>query len=524
MIAAPEDLARALLTILFGALAGGVTNRVAVWMLFHPYEPPELLGRRVGWLQGALPKNQGRLARRIGETVGTRLLTPADVAEELQDEALRASFEDRLRQLLLDLAEGEHPPPAELLPPRALAEVRGVLRRGLDELYGALPEILASPGFREEAEGVLADLRSSLADEPIGEALEPARVADLRERLGGWLAELAASPAFERTVRRQIGKAAEHVLRPGRSLEDVIPTGVVAALEHAINDYLPVAMERLGRLLEDEEARHRVEGTVRELLDRFMRDLRFHQRVVARLIITEDTVDRVIRTIEAEGAEQLASLLREDEVQDAMARSVNEAIVEFLRRPTTRVLGRAEDPQVASAVDAVSERIVSAARDPGGRRFLLEQLEEGLARFGERSWAEVADLVPAERVGPWLAAALRSEPGRAMFDRVAEAGLDRLLEHPIGRLGILREDGAERLADALAPPAWRWITDQVPAVTERIHVAERVEEKIRDYPLQELESLVRRVTQHELDLIVQLGYVLGAVIGTGLVVIGALLP
>jgi len=41
------DLGRGLVSVAFGAIAGGLTNAVAVWMLFHPYEPPRLLGRRI---------------------------------------------------------------------------------------------------------------------------------------------------------------------------------------------------------------------------------------------------------------------------------------------------------------------------------------------------------------------------------------------------------------------------------------------------------------------------------------------
>ena len=29
-------------TLVIGALAGGLTNSVAIWMLFHPYEPPRI--------------------------------------------------------------------------------------------------------------------------------------------------------------------------------------------------------------------------------------------------------------------------------------------------------------------------------------------------------------------------------------------------------------------------------------------------------------------------------------------------
>lgn len=520
-----SDWLRAALTVGFGALAGGLTNRVAIWMLFHPHEPPRLLGRRWSWFQGAMPKNQDRLARSIGGAVGGRLLTPADISAELRDPTLRAAFEARLRELVTDLVREQGPSLNELLPEAALAELRAFLDGLLAEVHAHLVRTLEDPEFAEHAERLLEELGEALQGEPVAEALDADRLQTLRGRADAWLAGLVESEALERTVRRHVQQAAGHVLRPDRTLEELIPTGVVAAIEHAINDYLPLAMERLGRLLEDPRARERVERTVHELLDRFMRDLRFHQRVVAKLIITEDTVDRVLRTLEAEGADQLAELLREGDVQDAMARSVNEGIVEFLRRPTTGVFGRLEDPQVQSALDAISDWLIRGARDPAPRRFLLEQAEDAIGRVGERSWADLAELVPAERLGPWLAVALRSEPGRALYGTLGEDLVERVLERPLGGLSrFVREEAAVRVADALAEPAWSWIASQVPEIAERVRVADRVEEKIRDYPLSDLETLIRSVTERELDLIVRLGYLLGAVIGTVLVGVSWLLP
>jgi len=55
--------------VAIGTIAGGFSDTVAVWMLFRPRQ------KRFGF-QGAIPKNQPRLARSIGRTVGERLLTP----------------------------------------------------------------------------------------------------------------------------------------------------------------------------------------------------------------------------------------------------------------------------------------------------------------------------------------------------------------------------------------------------------------------------------------------------------------
>ncbi|MFQ5890007.1 MAG: DUF445 family protein [Gemmatimonadota bacterium] len=520
----PAGWPEALLTVAFGALAGGLTNRVAIWMLFHPYEPPRLLGRPIAWLQGAVPKNQARLAGTIGRTVGTQLLTAADVAAELRDERLRTAFEAQLRRLIASLLEDEKPSLTHLLPEAALPEVRRILRAFLDEVQRRLLVTLDSEEFGAEATRILAALAGELEGESLADSLAPEQREKLRGSADAWLARLVDSEDFAHAVRAQLGRAAEELLRPGRSFQDLLPLGLVAAVEHAINDYLPIAMERLGHLLEDPKARRRVERAIHDLLERFMGDLRFHQRVVAKLIITEETVNRVVDTLEDEGADRLGDLLQEGEVQDVMARNVNAAIVEFLRRPTDQALGRPGDEQVESALDAITEWVVRAARDPELRGFLLDRAEDALLRAGRRSWADVVRLVPAERLGRWLASALRGEAGQSRSEAVKDWLGERLLSHPIGSLGRFgREGAAERLAAALAPPAWDWIAGRVPEVAANIRVSERVEEKIREFPLTELERLVRSVTERELNLIVRLGYLLGAIIGTALVGIRALL-
>jgi len=521
------DWIRAGLTILFGAAAGGLTNRVAVWMLFHPHRPPELFGRRLGWLQGAIPKNHDRLAASVGRTVGDRLLTPEDLAEALEDRELADAFRDRLRRLLERLLEEDHPPLRELLPPEAGRELRRLCRRLAEEARPRLARSLAEEELAGRLATSLATLVETLEREggelpPVGAGMEA-----LRTRAEEWLRRVAESEAFERTVREELESAARRLLRPGRALEDVVPDGAASALEAAVADYLPLAMEQLGRLLEDRDARRRFERAVHELLERFMEDLRFHQRVVARLIITEETVERVLATLEEEGAERLGEVLREEDVQAAMARRVNEGVRRLLRRPATEVLGEADGERVRGVLRSTEEWILRTARDPGTRRLVLDRIERAARRRGERgepTWAEVVRRLPAGRIGEWAAALLRSEAGEAMTraaaDGLAEAVLARPLERP-GRL--LGPAPAERLTETLGPPIWEWIAGEIPTVAARVRVAERVEEKIRSYPLADLERLVRSVTQRELDLIVRLGYFLGAFIGAALALADALI-
>lgn len=299
--------------------------------------------------------------------------------------------------------------------------------------------------------------------------------------------------------------------------------GLVAAVEKGIAGYLPLAIERLATMLEDPEAREQLRAVLHRLLERFLQDLNFYKRVVAALIIPADTVDRVIKAMETEGATNLSELLHDDAVRDAMARSVNDAIVDFLRRPVVSVLGRPGDPSVEQVRDTVTGWVLGVARDPGTGDFLVEKLRSTLGAAENRTWGDLLGRVSTDRVAEALVAAARSPEARSVYEEAVDRALRLAVERPIGRpADLLGEDTAERIRDAIDEPLWGWLQEQVPAVAQQIDVAGRVEQKILEYPMEKVEELVRGVTQRELQLIVYLGYVLGAVIGITLVGIQAL--
>ena len=53
----------------------------------------------------------------------------------------------------------------------------------------------------------------------------------------------------------------------------------------------------------------------------------------------------------------------------------------------------------------------------------------------------------------------------------------------------------------------------MPVVVSQLSVQEMVEQKVMRFSTDRMEELIRNVTQKELTLIVQLGYVLGALVG-----------
>ena len=509
------DLTNALLSITFGAIAGGVTNAVAVWMLFHPYESPTLLGWRLRFLQGAVPKNKVRLAAAIGKTVGTKLLTPEDLARTLTEPSFRAAFDERLRKLVRALLDQERGTLMDILPVTIHDEVRGLIGQVSDSMVARFDAYVDTDEFRTAVRSWAATLAEEIADQPLGEnLLTPEREAAIIGTASRWIEELVDSPGFGTALHDYLDRGAVRLLAPGRTFQDVLPQGMVAALERAIASYLPIAIERLGGMLDDPGARARVEKVLHELLDRFMADLRFHQRLVAALLITPETVDKVLRAIEKDGASKIAELFQDNDVRDAMARGVNSAIVDFLGKDVRSVLGQPGDPTVESAKAAVANWVITLARDDQTRRFLVEKLVSMLNAAEDRTWGDIFRHVPPEKLADALVKLARSERAHEVYREAADRLIEGLLNRRVGRVAdYLPPDSADRMESALAEPVWNWIEVEVPQIAQRIDIARRVEQKILDFPTAQVEQLIRNVTQRELNLIVNLGYVLGAMIG-----------
>jgi uncharacterized membrane-anchored protein YjiN (DUF445 family) len=254
--------------VFVGTIAGGITNTIAVWMLFNPKQP------RFGF-QGAIPKNQARLARSLGQTVGEKLLTPGDLQSELSRPEFRAAFESRLRDVIAMILTSREP------------------------------------------------------------------------------------------------------------LIDKVPPAVVAALENATTAYLPVAMTKLGAFLGQPTTRVKLRDALHGMFNRFVDDMRFHERVFAKLMMTEKKFDTVLDAIEKDGVEQVVGLLEEPEVREEISKAIHDAILAYLQKPISDILG-----DVEARKDPNAPARLAAAAAPVIWDWIDEQIPELVKKLDVRSMVE----------------------------------------------------------------------------------------------------------------------------------------
>jgi uncharacterized membrane protein YheB (UPF0754 family) len=215
-------------------------------MLFNPKK------KKFGF-QGAIPKNQARLAKSLGRTVGERLLTPGDLQSELARPELLAAFQSRLEDVIANMLTSRDP------------------------------------------------------------------------------------------------------------LIDKVPPAVVTALEGATTAYLPVAMTKLGAFLGQPATRVKLRSALHSMFNRFVDDMRFHERIFAKLMMTEKKFDTVLDAIETDGVEQVVGLLEEPEIREEISKAIHDAILSYLQKPISDILGNVEakrDPEAPARLAASAAPVI----------------------------------------------------------------------------------------------------------------------------------------------------------------------
>ena len=497
------------LNVVLHSLAGGLTDSVAVWMLFHPHKP--FLG-----VQGAIPKNKARLARSIGTVVGEKLLTPDDLVAELSRGGVRDGVTALVARTVQDALETERGPLRTLVP----AAMGDELQRALDALAATVADRAHAwadgEGGTQAAAAIVARARAALAGRTLADLLPPERreavVAQARE----WAGAFAHSATVERAVRDGVRSQVAAALESDRPLVQALPASATTMLDRAVEAYLPIAVDRLGAFLGRPENRERVRRTLEGIVVRFVDDLRFHERLLARFLVTERAVEKALDAVGRDGVEELATLLREPEIRDEVARAVRDGVESLLRRPLRDIVGGLDDAKATALADLLADRAVALLRAEATQDFLAQRLSALLDGWAHRELGALLADVDDATVTAWLVQAMRSDAAQGVVRDATARLAQRALDAPIGRPARwLPADASERLAAALAPVLWDRLATALPPLVQRLDVPALIERKVNEFSTARVEEIIRGVTQRELNLIIRFGFGLGAVIGVG---------
>lgn len=205
-----------LVNVCVAAFVGGITNHFAIKMLFHPREEKRLLGRRIPFTPGLIPKRKDEIAESLGHVVSDYLVTSEGLQDLIRKPVFRSKMEDSLRRKLEEWSQSElsfgdlalkvwSPEQWERLKFQAEQTARQLTSQGAAAIwhgYGleAKPLKELVPGWSEEtiqqwssaaAEVVLKELGNTLLSAK-GQLMLSSLASSLMDKAGGFLGTMAS--------------------------------------------------------------------------------------------------------------------------------------------------------------------------------------------------------------------------------------------------------------------------------------------------------------------------------------------
>lgn len=116
---------------LLGAVIGYVTNRIAISMLFRPYREKRLLGVRIPFTPGIIPKQRYTLSKSIGKMVSSHLFTEEALKKQLRSEKVQEQLRYYIREKLTLLLGAKSPVRGEGKPSSLTILIESLLPRML---------------------------------------------------------------------------------------------------------------------------------------------------------------------------------------------------------------------------------------------------------------------------------------------------------------------------------------------------------------------------------------------------------
>lgn len=509
------ELIRWFLPPVLGAIIGYVTNAVAIRMLFRPYREWRVLGIRVPFTPGIIPRQRYKLAESIGRMVSRELLTEDTLKRQVRSDSFRTGLHtavSRITDTVFDATTGD-------LLGRGNRKGRG--RDGSSEGFDLLAFLedlirgfLHSSGFTRIIDMVIHTGLRSLTSKKIGDLFSG---EEQKERFISWIVGLLRAPDTGKSLLAKVTRWFEAGSRRQDTLGDYVPPEatdwVVGIADVLYEPFFGFVTE----WLESEPMRAQIARRSRVLLKNTLDKLSLLQRFFVVATQYDRTLDEKMPEIVDDVLATVRDAVADDATRVKMLNTIRENL-DRLRKLSIREVNERYrvTSRFGTAVGSVQKTI---AEDPAGDsikavfRTLLGQIENrSIESILERALTveDAADYL-SDLVTRSVQESADEISGEAVktIENMIGSGGGSSLRMLIG----ITDEGKMRLDRALSRMAEGALEDRIADILGTLDLHGMVVSKINGLAVEDVEGLLLRVIHRHLKWINVFGAILGFLIG-----------
>ncbi len=491
---------------------------LAVRMLFRPRNPVKLIGLTI-FPQGMIPRHRARMAEAIGKAVGEELVSQETIVEELfGKEFLRKKIQSLVDSYTEDLVSQNYPSLIEALP----ANIREPVLDAVFSLQLKITEhiegVLKSEETVETIRGFVERRVDEVLSRRISETVDEETFTKIIGFLENRIRSVVKQPAFEQKIKDFISRQIDDLANTQTPLREMFTDDAVALLKEKAGGQIEPIVHQLAELATAERTRNQISALIKHEVHDYYENLAFFKKIfVSRENLLKEVDDLVNDSLPKRVEDTLRGAFFAEEARNFLDKTIDNA----LARPLPEIIGNIAPEQLEKFKSQISKRIFSLVQGDEMMNSVSAYLTDTLQKLRPHSLGAILQTAHPEAeeklknmLSKNLLNILNREETSNIINGVLANQIERLLATPIGKLSDhISEEKVRQTGKSLTETIISAAKEKLPEAIREFDIGNVVREKINNYPVEKLESLVLSVAKEHLRTIELFGALFGFIIG-----------
>ncbi|MCY6484915.1 DUF445 family protein [Clostridium aestuarii] len=498
---------------IIGACIGYVTNWLAIKMLFRPYTEKRILGIKVPFTPGLIPKEKDRMAKSVGAAIGNHLLTKETMVKYLSDNGMNEKFKSWSQNKVIEIIQSGI----------SIGEgIKNILGQKYEDFISFIKIKLTKliilhirkEKFKEEVENIVIDtLKKELSKNP-NSILQSDFYKEIKQNLIEQANAYKNSEEFNIAIQKIIKNKLSEIENIDKNLEDVIPISFISTVKVYVynkNYYIAMAIKDM---LQDENGKQKIKEIITNAISTNISPM------IAMFLNADTIYDKI--------SEILGEYLDKEDNQREIALFINGIIDKLLKNKVSDVLSNVSEEGKKRNIKVLSDAIVNKIIGDKLINDLVCTLEDKIANNESIENILLAMNINSEKlIGNFVRNKIEyfigSKEIEAKTEEYVDFYVDKIANIKIERISKENENKISKFVSDISENMFeRFIDNNAGEVIEALEINKIVEEKINSFEVAFAEELIIEIASKELSAITWLGALLGSIIGLLSPILGSL--
>lgn len=507
---------------LVGAFIGYITNAIAIRMLFRPLRPWRVFGIRVPMTPGVIPGKRHEFAANIGRMVGAHLLSSADIAKAMSEEAFKRELEGMISSRVEALLHREMGPLPSVIPKRFQTSFEAgvnILRwRALKLIHSYLDSAEFSSGLGNTISSHVATFLAR----PLDSWLPGEHREHLFAVLSTALGKMLASPQAETWLRGFLEQRLDSIIEERKSLQDLLPKEIIDLILRLLENETPGLLAKAAQYAGEAGIRTKMGKIISGAIGNFIAGLG-PMAAFATSFLTADMIEVKINEYLVDKADEIAAWFNNDQTKVRACAVLKEKVGGFLSRPISDILSDLPPASLGKIKDGIIGQLLGLMQSPrtceGLSILLCDTVAAQTGRTSQEIMAYLFGGNGGETVKNWavteILAIIRSAKSKRILDELFGTLIEKNILRPsMGAMAkLLPKDVQSGIYEYLLQQSHTLLLEEVPRLVDCVNIQKIVTRKVDSLDLLRLENLLLGIMEEQFKYINLFGGLLGFILG-----------